>query len=169
MTEFSTSSSIISPTVLAPEEQKAVWFLGALVTQRVSSASTAGAFAVLEHRGERGYGSPLHRHHQDDETFLVLDGELRVEVDGEKRGAGAGAIAVLPRALPHAFVVTSPTARFLTLHTPGGFDAFTLRAGSAATPPHLTVPADLPPLDPAELARMAASFGIEILGPPPAV
>ncbi|MPY30168.1 cupin domain-containing protein [Streptomyces adustus] len=167
MTAFSTPAEFISPTVLAPEEQKAVWFLGALVTQRVSSESTGGALAVLEHRGERGYSSPLHRHDDDDETFLVLDGELRVEVGGEKRSAGPGSIVVLPKALPHAFVVTSPTARFLTLHTPGGFDTFTLQAGSPAAPPYLVMPSDLPPLDPAELAKAAASFGIEILGPPP--
>ncbi|MER6082989.1 cupin domain-containing protein [Streptomyces sp. NPDC001833] len=167
MTSFSTPSQIISPTILSSEEQKAVWFLGALVMQRVSSESTGGALAVLEHRGDRGYSSPLHRHDNDDETFLVLDGELRVEVGGEKRNAGPGSIAVLPKTLPHSFIVTSPTARFLTLHTPGGFDTFTLQAGSEAKPPYLAMPSDLPPLDPAELARAAASFGIEILGPPP--
>ncbi|MEW1775526.1 cupin domain-containing protein [Streptomyces sp. NPDC086777] len=167
MTSFSTPPKFISPTILPSEEQKAVWFLGALVTQRVSSESTGGTLAVLEHRGERGYSSPLHRHDNDDETFLVLDGELRVEVDGERRSAGPGSIAVLPKARPHAFVVTSPTARFLTLHTPGGFDTFTLQAGSEAKPPYLVTPSGLPPLDPAELARAAAAFGIEILGPPP--
>ena len=49
----------------------------------------------------------------------MLDGEVRVEVGGEAHAAGPGAVAFLPRQLPHAFVVTSPQARFLTLHTPG--------------------------------------------------
>ena len=122
---------------------------------------------MLEHLGERGYGSPLHRHDNDEETFLVLDGELRVEVDGLQRAAGPGAIAVLPRALAHSFVVTSPTARFLTLHTPAGFDDFTVRAGAPADSLDHP-PLDAAPLDPAELARMASFYGIEILGPPPA-
>jgi len=72
----------------------------------------------------------------------------------------------LPRQLPHAFVVTSPQARFLTLHTPAGFDEFTLAAGSPAVAPFEEPPDELPP-DPAVLAATAASYGIEILGPPP--
>ena len=105
--------------ILTPEVQQAVWFLGALVHVRASGDATAGSLDVLEHQGERGYSSPLHRHLAEEETFFVLDGEVRVEVGGEAHAAGPGAVAFLPRQLPHAFVVTSPQARFLTLHTPG--------------------------------------------------
>jgi quercetin dioxygenase-like cupin family protein len=38
----------------------------------------------------------------------VFEGDLRVEVGGEASTAGPGAVAFLPRQLPHAFVVTSP-------------------------------------------------------------
>jgi quercetin dioxygenase-like cupin family protein len=145
--------------------QQAVWFLGALVRVRASGDATAGVLDILEHHGERGYGSPLHRHLSDDETFLVLDGELRVEVGGEAYAAGPGAVAFLPRQLPHAFVVTSPQARFLTLHTPGGFDRFTRAAGTPAGA-NATPPEDVQP-DPAALAALASSYGVEILGPPP--
>ncbi|MGD0068689.1 MAG: hypothetical protein ABSB76_35315 [Streptosporangiaceae bacterium] len=82
--------------------------------------------------------------------------------------AGAGAVAFLPRKLAHAFVVTSPEARFLTLHTPAGFDAFTVAAGSPAAFPFDQPPAGELPPDPAALAAMAATYDIEILGPPPA-
>ena len=132
-----------APTILSEEEQQAVWFLGALVRVRVHGSSTAGTLAVKEHNGERGYSSPLHRHRNDDETFLVLDGELRVEVDGVTKSAGPGASAMLPRRLPHSFVVTSPQARFLTIHTPAGFEEFTIEAGEPA------VSFDAPPKVPA--------------------
>ena len=107
-----------TPTILSEQEQQAVWFLGALVRVRTHGSTTAGTLAVLEHNGGRGYSSPLHRHRYDEETFLVLDGELRVDVDGVTKSAGAGAAAILPRGLTHSFVVTSPEARFLTIHTP---------------------------------------------------
>ena len=149
-----------APAILTPDVQQAVWFLGALIRVR------AGSLAILEHEGERGYSSPVHRHLADEETFSVLDGELRVDVAGRSRAAGAGAVAFLPRQLPHAFVVTSPQARFLTLHTPAGFDRFTLAAGIPVSPAASTPPDDVPP-DPAALAAMASSYGIEILGPPP--
>ena len=64
----------------------------------------------------------------------MLDGELRVDVAGRSRAARAGAVAFLPRQLPHAFVVTSPLARFLTLHTPAGFHRFTLATGDTRQP-----------------------------------
>jgi len=108
-----------APAILAPEVQQAVWFMGALVRVRASGENTAGCLDVLEHKGERGYSSPLHRHLAEEETFFVLDGELRVEVGGEAHASGPGAVAFLPRQLPHAFVVTSPQAWFLTVHTPG--------------------------------------------------
>jgi hypothetical protein len=119
----------------------------------------------VEHQAERGLGSPVHRHHVDDETFLVLEGELRVEVDGQARAAGAGAVAFLPRGLPHAFVVTSPRARYLTIHTPTGFDQFAIAAGASVGPTGAPPVGELP-LDSAALAALAAEYGIEILGPP---
>ena len=79
-----------SPAILTPEAQQAVWFMGALVRVRAGGNATAGKLAVLEHQGERGYSSPLHRHLADEETFFVLDGEVRVEVGGEAHPAGPG-------------------------------------------------------------------------------
>jgi quercetin dioxygenase-like cupin family protein len=155
----------LSPAILTPELQRAVWFLGSLVRIRAGGDATGGRLAILEHHAERGYGSPLHRHDVAEETFLVVDGELRVEVDGQALVAGAGAVAFLPRRIPHAFVVTSPQAWYFTLHTPAGFDQFALTAGTPATTD--TPPADALPPDPAALAAMARAYDIEILGPPP--
>ncbi len=166
MTFHSDPGTPSSPAVLTPEIQRAVWFLGGLIRVRAGADATVGNLAVLEHQGERGYSSPMHRHLADDETFFVIDGELRVEVSGEAHTAGAGAVAFLPRQLPHAFVVTSPQARFLTLHTPAGFDRFTLAAGTPVTG-RVTVPPDEMPPDPAAVAELARSYGIEIVGPPP--
>jgi hypothetical protein len=73
---------------------------------------------------------------------------------------------VLPRRRRHAYVVTSATARFLTLHMPGGFEQFAAEVGEPA--PALTLPpVPAGPPDLAALARAAAPHGITILGPPP--
>ncbi|KUN18220.1 hypothetical protein AQJ11_34675 [Streptomyces corchorusii] len=161
----SLSGNITSPVLRDPDTQEAVRFLGGLVRMRARAADTAGAYALLEHTGERGYMSPLHLHESDEETFLILDGTLRVEVGNEVRSVGAGGLALLPRGLAHGFVVTSPTARFLTLHTPGGgFDAFVADVG---VPFDGTVPPEAGPgPDPEELTRLAAAHGIQIVGPP---
>jgi mannose-6-phosphate isomerase-like protein (cupin superfamily) len=147
-----------APAFLTPDIQQAVRFLGALTRVRAGADATAGRLAILEHHAERGYASPLHMHRADDETFFVLEGELRVEIDGRAQAVGTGAVAFLPCKLPHALVVTSPQAHYLSFHTPAGFDRFTVAVASADL--------DTPP-DPSALAEMAASYGIEILGPPP--
>ncbi|GAB3411138.1 cupin domain-containing protein [Flindersiella endophytica] len=156
----------VPPAILPPQLQQAVWFMGALVRIRAGGDATGGQLAILEHRCERGFSTPLHRHDAE-ETFFVLDGELRIEVDGHAQAAGAGAVAFLPRKLPHGFVVTSPEAHYLTLHTPAGFDRFTLEVGTPAANDEAGRPDDLSAgPSPAELARIAAAHGIEILGPP---
>ncbi|MFL6000003.1 MAG: cupin domain-containing protein [Streptomyces sp.] len=161
----SLSSNISSPVLTDPDTQTALNFLGGLVRIRARAADTAGAYALLEHSGERGYMSPLHLHESDEETFLVLEGTLRVEVGDEVRSVGAGALALLPRGLAHGFVVTSPQARFLTLHTPGGgFDEFVAEMGIPFAVGEALTGGAGP--DPEELTRIAASHGIQIVGPP---
>ncbi|MGW0925852.1 cupin domain-containing protein [Streptomyces sp. NPDC002755] len=127
-------------------------FLGGLTWMRARAADTGGSVSLLEHSGERGYMSPLHLHESDEETFLVLDGTRRVEVGNEVRSVGAVGLALLPRGQAHGFVVTSPTARFLTLHTTGGrFDEVVATIGEPFTGGE--PPIDGP--DPAELTRVA--------------
>ena len=96
----------------------------------------------------------------------MLDGELRLSAGEQEHTAGPGTVAVLPRRRRHAYVVTSATARFLTLHMPGGFEQFAAEVGEPA--PALTLPpVPAGPPDLAALTRAAAPHGITILGPPP--
>ena len=152
--------------ISGPDTQTAIWFLGALSQLRVGGEQTGGAFALVDHLARRGNASPVHVHDRDDETFFVLDGELRVLPGEEEHTAGPGTVAVLPRCVSHAYVVTSATARFLTLHTPAGFERFAAEAGEPAQaltlPPEPAGPPDL-----AILAQTAARHGVTILAPPP--
>jgi quercetin dioxygenase-like cupin family protein len=152
--------------ISGPDAQEAIWFLGALAQVRLSGEQTGGAFSLAENLSRRGNGSPVHVHDQEDETLFVLDGELRVFAGEEEHTAGPGTVAVLPRRLRHAYVVTSATARFLTLHIPAGFERFAAEVGQPAQaltlPPGPAEPPDL-----ASLAAAAARHHITILAPPP--
>jgi quercetin dioxygenase-like cupin family protein len=152
--------------ISGPDTQAAIWFLGALSQLRITGEQTGGAFAVADHLAERGNASPVHVHDRDDETFFVLDGELRVFVGEEDHAAGPGTVVVLPRRRRHAYVVTSATARFLTLHTPAGFEQFATEVGEPARALTLPPPPAGPP-DFAALAQAAARHQITILAPPP--
>ena len=153
-------SHLTVPSFTTPDTQRAIDFLGAVERIRVGGEHTAGELAVHDVEATRGHGSPMHRHALATETFFVLDGTLRVVVDDEEAVADAGSVAVLPPRRTHGFVVVSPRARYLTIHTPAGFDAFVEAAGAPAGHP-------AGPSDPDTLTRLAAEHGIEIVGPPP--
>jgi quercetin dioxygenase-like cupin family protein len=155
----------VSPIALAPDEGDALWAFGFLATLKASGETTDGRVAVIEHLGPRGAGSPLHVHHREDEWFYVLDGELTFWVGGEVVSASAGSFVYGPRDVPHTFIVASEQARFLLVAEPAGFDAF-FRAASVSAERLEMPPAPTEPPDIEGLTSLAATYGIEILGPP---
>ena len=146
-------------------EGDARWFLGGLTTIKASGQTTAGRVAVTENWAPRGYGSPLHVHHNEDEWFYVLSGELTFWVDGEVIPATAGSFVYGPRDLPHTFTVSSDEARFLLVIEPAGFEEFLLDLSEPAESPTLP-PSTLEPPAPEAMMAAAARYEIEILGPP---
>ena len=159
------SAPQVAPIALAPDEGVALWAFGFLATLKASSETTNGQVAVIEHLGPRGAGSPLHVHHREDEWFYVLDGEMTFWVGGELVNAPAGSFVYGPRDVPHTFLVASEQARFLLVAEPAGFDAF-FRVASVPAERLETPPAPTEPPDIEGLTALAATFGIEILGPP---
>lgn len=136
-------------------------FLHQIAHLHLTGEETGGALGVVEATSPGGPAAPLHVHRCEDETFYVLEGELTLLVGGEVHRAGPGSLVHAPRDVPHTFAVDSPTARWLVISSPAGFEEFVARlgtpvdaAGEPATP------------DAEQLAAVAAAFGIEILGPP---
>jgi len=150
--------------VRADGEGERLRFLGGgLITMKATEAETGGAFLLFEDRMVEGKVTPLHTH-DGDETLYVLEGELLVHLDGVEHVVGAHGVAVALRGVPHAFLVTSPAARILTLLTPGGAEAFYRGASEPAAD-------DDDGSGPVDFARVRASAeasgGMRLLGPPP--
>ena len=140
------------------------WFAGGgLFTMKATTVETDGALTVFEDHVVRGKTTPLHKHTVD-EMIYVLDGELRVHVDGAEHVLDAGGMFYVPRGVPHAFLVTSETARLLCLQTPGNGEAFFRSVSDPATS---QADAARPP----DIARLREGAmraeTIELLGPPP--
>jgi quercetin dioxygenase-like cupin family protein len=137
---------------------------GGVLTMKATTEETAGAFLLFEDFMTEGKTTPLHVHANEDETLYVLDGEILVHIDGSDHAVGAYGVAVAPRGVPHAFLVTSPTARVLTLQTPGTAEAFYRGASEPAG-------TDADPSGPIDFARVRQaaerSGGMQVLGPPP--
>ena len=66
-----------------------------------------------------------HYHARHSDTFYVLEGQLEFVIDGKTVRAMAGTVLAAPRGAIHAFpVAIGGRARFLNLHTPGGFERY---------------------------------------------
>ncbi len=68
----------------AQGEGRAFWFLDALSIIRISGEQTGGTFALIEERLPAGRSTPYHLHHNEDETFYVLEGELSFYSESKK-------------------------------------------------------------------------------------
>lgn len=153
------------PIVRAEGEGERLRFHGGgLITMKATAQETGGAFLLFEDHMTQGKMTPLHVHVDEDETLYVLDGEILVHIDGTEHVVRARGVAVAPRGVPHAFLVTSDTARVLTLQTPGSAEAFYRSA---------SVPAgdEVDPAGPVDFALVRAaaerSGGMRVVGPPP--
>ena len=153
--------------IRADGEGDAVWFNSDLFTFKATADETGQALTLFEELSQRGKVTPLHVHPDADETFCVIDGEILVHVDGTDRLVERGGVAFVPRGLPHAVMVTSETARLLTIVTPGyrALESFFREVGEVAT--QRTLPPSAPlPME--KLRAAAARHGsVVILGPPP--
>jgi mannose-6-phosphate isomerase-like protein (cupin superfamily) len=148
----------------AAGEGQAVWFLQNHMTVKATAEATGGAFGLVESQIAPGASPPLHVHHDEDESFYVLEGELTMVCGDERFEAGPGSFVFLPRGIPHTFVVEGETpARMLTLLTPGGGEGMFVAGGRE--PEHAGLPPSTPPDIPL-LQRVAVEFGNEIVGPP---
>ena len=154
------------PIVRQEGEGERRWFAGGgLWTMKATAEETGGAFILFEDLMTKGKTTPLHTHPHEDETFIVLEGEIVVHVEGAEHRVGSGGVAVVPRGTRHAFLVTSETARVLALQTPGSGEAFYRDASEPSTG---EADAERPPdLDRLRAAAERNPECIEIFGPPP--
>ena len=143
------------------------------ISTKVSGEQTAGRLLQLRSTDSRGAAPPLHIHHDADETWYVIDGQLTVFVGDERIEAGPGYFVFGPMGVPHAFLVTSEQAETLITFSPAGtegpagygvggfFREIAIPVVSGQPPPELAE------ADPEEFARRMAQYGIEVVGPPP--
>jgi EmrB/QacA subfamily drug resistance transporter len=95
---------------------------------------TDGEVAIVEITVPAGWGGPPLHHHDFDEAFYVLAGELTFQVGDELVTAGPGAVAFAPRGVHHTLAnLSDAEARYLLICTPGGFER---RFDPAASEPY---------------------------------
>ncbi len=146
------------PFVLGPGEGKTVPVPGHQVTYKIVATDTDGAFSMLEFELV-GDGPPQHIHKNEEETFYVLEGEMKVLLGKRTFSAKAGSFVFIPRGTVHAFCrAGQEPAKALATFSPAGFEKFFEEA----------VDMDVTDTEAyvAKVNALAEKYNMEVVGPP---
>ncbi len=124
----------------------------------VSSATTGGAFALIEVDCDPDGGTPPHIHHNEDETFYILTGRFEIQIEEQIIEADPGDCVFAPRGRVHCWRnIGGSQGRFLVTLSPGGLENFFMEMGEVGGAPN--------PADPAameKLMALAMRYGLEL-------
>jgi quercetin dioxygenase-like cupin family protein len=111
------------PIIVSPGSGKVLEFMG--VTHKLTQPQTGGAFYLFEVEFEPEPGNSLHVHRYEDEVVFVLEGAIQIRLDSRKLQTSAGAVAHLPKNIPHAlYNPTKTPLKFIAMTIPGGMEDF---------------------------------------------
>ena len=142
---------------------KSLRVFGELVTCKITSYQTGGAYSLFEVVTQSGVGPPPHVQHREDEAFYVLEGEYEFLIEGRTSNAGTGSLIYIPKGNLHAHKNVGETpGRMLVSQTPGGlherfFEEIGEERKDGSPPPVSENPPDM-----ARIAKIAAGYGIEM-------
>src|SRR5436189_55680 len=125
----------LRPHISRHEDEETFSFFGSLTWFKATGEQTGGSLGLIEHAVPPGAGSPWHVHHNEDESFYILEGEILFIVGDEQERvtAGPGTFVFGPRNVPHGFRNDSASpARMLLQVTPAGFEQFALSLSESA-------------------------------------
>ena len=106
----------------------------------VRSEESGGHVALCENVAPPHWAGPPLHHHDFDETFHVLEGELTFLIGDEVVTAGPGSATVAPRGIHHTVANASDApARYLLVCTPGGFERMFSRLEAMRPYPETTM------------------------------
>ncbi|MBA3367680.1 MAG: quercetin 2,3-dioxygenase [Geodermatophilaceae bacterium] len=149
---------------LAGGEGEGLWFFNGLMTVKAGGPDTRDAFTLIEAQLPPGFGAPPHIHHEEEEGFYVLEGEVAITCGDQSWTATPGVFALLPRGIPHSFQATGErTLKMLQITSPAQFERFAAEMGEPAQTMTLPEPSEV---DVDKLLRVAPQYGIEMLPPP---
>lgn len=150
---------------LGRDQGEARWFNGALIIVKAGAETTDGRYAAVEFRAAKGFAAPLHTHRDEDEVFLVLDGNVRLQLDDAIIEGEPGTLVYSTRGTRHSFHIDSDEARLLLSFGPAGVERF-FREGSVPARSLELPRSDEKLPDRQTIMEIATRYGQQFVGPP---
>ena len=152
-------------TVRNPGEGRRIGVVGDVYRFLATGEETGGKYATFEAIVPPGSGPPPHIHSREEESFLVLEGEMTFQLGKDRIVASEGTFLNMPIGSLHCFKnETDTTARLLSSVAPAGLEKMFFEVGhpladnaESAPPPNET--------DIQKLLEAAPRYGVEIKFP----
>jgi quercetin dioxygenase-like cupin family protein len=109
---------------------------GLLQTLLVGAEHTDDTTTMTTVEMSKGPGLPAHVHERTYEALMVIEGALRVTLDGVEHVLHRGDTASIPAGVEHAYAGDGHYTKVLTMSSPGGLERLIATAG-AATEEHV--------------------------------
>ena len=149
------------PTVREPGEGKTIAVVGDVYRFLATGDETDGRYAMFEAVVRPGGGPPPHVHSREEESFLVLEGEITFQVGDQQIVAKAGTFANMPVGSLHSFKNNTDTeARMIISVAPAGLERMFMEVGQQVAFGQQAPPPSKAEID--KLLAIAPSYGIEI-------
>ncbi len=152
-------------TIRAPGEGRKLGLVGDVYRFLATGDQTDGKYCMIEVIVPPGGGPPPHIHSREEESFVVLEGEVTFQAGEQRFFATTGTFLNLPAGSRHSFKNESTTtARMLITLVPAGLEHMFFEVGQP-------LPADAdtaPPPSQSEIAKLldaAPRYGVEICVP----
>jgi quercetin dioxygenase-like cupin family protein len=148
-----------------PEGEALIW-LGELAIIRASGEDTGGRYTLVELWATKEGEAPWHIHHNEDEAFYILEGEMTIHVGKQRFKGKPGSFIFAPKDIPHKYTVDSPGhVRVLMFFSPSGFEGF-IRATSEPAQSLVPPPPETVEVDYEKVVALAQQYGAEFVDPP---
>jgi quercetin dioxygenase-like cupin family protein len=129
--------------------------LGRAIRIAVGSEVTGGSYAIVEEEDRSGRGSPPHANYREDITVTAVQGRVEVALPEGTVSLEPGRSVHVPRGTRHwTRNLGSEASKTLYTFVPGGFEAWFTEVAALGPAPDLE-----------QVARIAASYGLEIAPP----
>jgi quercetin dioxygenase-like cupin family protein len=148
--------------VVPPDGGTKVRAYGDTAQIKLSGEETNGTMVVSLTSTPPGSGPPPHRHRNEDEMFLVVEGSIRYFANGQwTEPLEPGSIVYTPRGAVHTFqnVGETPCRQYIII-TPSGFEQFFARSAEIFAAARAGEPSDLP-----RIVALSGEYGIEFVPP----
>lgn len=149
-------------TIRKPNDGRRIGIVGDVYRFLATGEETDGKYATFEAIVPPGSGPPPHIHSREEESFLVLEGEMTFLLGDDRFVASEGTFLNMPVGSLHCFKNESDkTARLLITIAPAGLENMFFEVGQPLADDAVSAP---PPThaDIEKLLDAAPRYGVEI-------